>query len=181
MNAMDNNSKIILAGVWEQVNIPICICSERGIFKKYGIDVEFRKVPEGTGKMLDMIEEGSVDLAITVADAFIAGKAKGRPIQICGTWVQSPLVWAIAGAGTNGSFDTFEKLGRRKMNNREGLSFGISRLGSGSHTMAFYLAQQNNIPKSSLSFAVQNDFKSLRKGENCVENRDHYTRLKLFN
>lgn len=179
MNAVDKNSKIILAGVWEQVNIPICICIERGIFKKYGIDVEFRKIPEGTGRMLDMIEEGSVDLAITVADAFISGKAKGRPVQLCGTWVQSPLVWAIAGAGASNSLATFGELGQHKISNEDGLSFGISRVGSGSHTMAFYLAQQNHIPKRSLNFAVQNDFSGLRKGLNCAHRCSRYTNLML--
>ena len=62
-------ASITIAGVPEQVNIPISICKERGIFEKYGIDVVFRAVPEGTGKLLDMIEKGDADIALTVADA----------------------------------------------------------------------------------------------------------------
>ena len=34
------------------------ICLERGIFKKHGIDVTFRLVPEGTGAMLSLLEAG---------------------------------------------------------------------------------------------------------------------------
>lgn len=162
-------SKLILAGVSEQVNIPINICIERGIFKEHGIEVEFRVVPQGTGKMLDLVEEGAVDIAITVADAFIAGKGKGRPIQLCGTWVNSPLVWAVAGraesaSATEKKFDSFDELKKAKIDNNEPIGFGISRQGSGSHTMAHYLAQLNEIPKSSIEFGVHNDFKGLREG-----------------
>jgi hypothetical protein len=34
------------------------ICLERGIFKKHGINVTFRLVPEGTGAMLNLLENG---------------------------------------------------------------------------------------------------------------------------
>jgi hypothetical protein len=90
-------ASLILAGVPEQVNIPINICIERGIFKKYGIDVTFRLVPEGTGAMLNLLEEGGADLALTVTDAFMVGKANGRKVELLGTFVESPLVWAVAG------------------------------------------------------------------------------------
>ena len=63
-------------------SLPIHLCLERGIFKKYGIDVDYRLVPEGTGAMLDKLESGDLDVALTVTDAFIAGKAKGRKIQL---------------------------------------------------------------------------------------------------
>ena len=41
---------------------------------------------------------------------------------------------------------------------------GISRLGSGSHTMGFYLAQLIGIPYDNLSFIVANNFAGLREG-----------------
>lgn len=119
--------------------------------------------------MLDLVERGEVDIAITVADAFIAGKGKGRPIQLCGTWVSSPLVWAIAGPantapGVSKKFDTFDNLKDAKLASNETIKFGISRLGSGSHTMAHYLAQLSDVPKSSIGFGIHNDFKGLREG-----------------
>jgi hypothetical protein len=129
-------------------------------------------VPEGTGKMLDLIEQNAVDIAITVADGFIAGKGKGRNIQMCGTWVHSPLVWAIAGpsvsAPNNKKFTTFEELKDFKLNKNESIEFGISRMGSGSHTMAHYLAKLSAIPTASLDFEVLNDFPNLIKG-NCLQ------------
>lgn len=39
---------------------------------------------------------GDVDLALTVTDAFMVGKASGRKVNLLGTFVESPLVWAVA-------------------------------------------------------------------------------------
>lgn len=163
---------IALACVPEQVNIPIKICQERGIFRKYGIDVIIHSVPEGTGRMLDMIEQGLVDIAITVADATIAGCAKGRPIQLCGSWVNSPLVWAIAGPSEQRKenvepaceIDDINKLNQYKARRGLPLKFGISRFGSGSQTMAQYCCMVNRFDSDMLQFETANDFKGLRAG-----------------
>jgi hypothetical protein len=42
-------TKLSLLGVPEQVMIPVKYCLERGIFEKYGLDVSYTNVPEGTG------------------------------------------------------------------------------------------------------------------------------------
>lgn len=57
---------ITLAGVPEQVNIPIRICMERGLFAKHNCAVVFTEVREGTGRMIDMLEKSEIDLALTV-------------------------------------------------------------------------------------------------------------------
>lgn len=147
--------KIVLAGVPEQVNIPILLSLERNLFKSKGLDVEYRLVPEGTGKMLDLLESGDVDIALTVTDGFIAGKASGRKVNLAGTYVESPLTWCIAGKGS-GEQKKIKDLKR----------FGISRMGSGSHTMAFYAAMLHNIDPASLEFTIANNFTGLRNGVN---------------
>lgn len=38
--------KFILAGVPEQVNIPILLGLERQLFRKYGVELEYKIVPE---------------------------------------------------------------------------------------------------------------------------------------
>ena len=129
-------SKIILGGVPEQVNIPIRIALERGLFQKWGLDVEYRLVPEGTGKMLDLLEKGELDVALTVTDGFIAGKSTGRKVKLCGTFVESPLTWGLVGNPHS------------KLNISDLCRFGISRKGSGSHTMAFYTAMLYKINSS---------------------------------
>mmetsp|Transcript_92818 Transcript_92818/g.181866 ORF Transcript_92818/g.181866 Transcript_92818/m.181866 type:complete len:257 (-) Transcript_92818:293-1063(-) len=164
-------TSITLACVPEQVNIPIKICHERGIFAKYGIEVNLHAVPEGTGKMLDMLEQGIADIAITVADATIAGCAKGRPIQLCGSWVNSPLVWAIAGPRKSkanmeneSEKSNINDLNRYKISHGLPLRFGISRFGSGSQTMAQYCCMVNRLNTEKLQFEAANDFKGLRAG-----------------
>ena len=156
--------KIILAGVPEQVNIPINLCIEHGIFASYGIDVEFRIVPEGTGRMLDLLEADVnngefAHIALCVTDAFIAGKAKGRKVSLCGVYTTSPLCWAVATSGTNSSLSTIDDLKQLPCCN-----IGISRLGSGSHSMAYYLGLKHDIPTEQIEFKVANNFQGLCDG-----------------
>jgi hypothetical protein len=37
-------------------------------------------VPEGTGRMLEMLEKNEADIALTVTDAFIVANSKGRAV-----------------------------------------------------------------------------------------------------
>ena len=69
--------RLILATVPEQVNLPINICIERNLFTKYDIIIEHRIISEGTGKMIDLLEDGTIDLAFTVTDATLTACAKG--------------------------------------------------------------------------------------------------------
>lgn len=163
-------TKLVIAGVPEQVNIPVNICAERGIFKKHGIEVEVAVVPEGTGKMLEMIENGTTDIAITVSDAFMAGRAKGRAIQLCGTWVGSPLIWTIAASPDQLIMEDKHStdLASLKVSDDQDIKIGVSRLGSGSHTMAQYAAMLANVDQKSLEFSIANSFEGLRAGKTTV-------------
>jgi len=172
--------RIVLAAVPEQVNIPILLCLERGLFAAHGIQVELRVVPEGTGKMLDLLESGEVDVAFTVTDALFAGKANGRKVRLVGTFVDSPLVWAVACSGRSaqaGALKTLTDLSQSALKRK--CRFGISRLGSGSHTMATY-ARRHYIEVAggedgegesrqegdgaAVEFVVANNFQGLREG-----------------
>ena len=165
-----SKGRIVLAAVPEQVNIPILLCMERHIFAKHGLEVVHRVVPEGTGKMLDLLESREVDVALTVTDGFIAGKAAGRRVNLAGVFVESPLIWAVAvsaqapsGVALNQLADLIpsKKLGALPNKCR----FGISRLGSGSHTMAIYTGKHLlNLDRSSLEFVVTNNINGLRDG-----------------
>jgi hypothetical protein len=111
--------------------------------------------------MLDLVERGEVDLALCVTDAVIAGVSKGRNVNLCGVFVDSPLRWATIAAPSSSIRDITDL---SLQTNRELCSFGISRYGSGSHTMAYYLALQLNIPASALRFVTSNNFSGLREG-----------------
>ena len=78
------------------------------------MNVEYKVVPEGTGAMLDALENKLADVATTVTDVrlvsmisiyggyvyifpicqgLIAGIAKKRKVEMIGTFVESPLIW----------------------------------------------------------------------------------------
>jgi ABC-type nitrate/sulfonate/bicarbonate transport system substrate-binding protein len=165
--------KIRLACVPEQVNIPVQIALESGIFEKHNIQTEVKWVPEGTGKMIEMMERDEVDIALTVADAMLVARSKQRNIQLCGCWVPSPLVWAIASSPKNSSYKDLKSFWNERQKQRiNELRVGISRPGSGSQTMASYMAMVNGLHSadaksgsSILSFTTANDFKNLRQGK----------------
>lgn len=162
---MENSLKRIrLAGVPEQAFIPIKLAQETGIFAKLGIDVEWVSTPEGTGKLLSLVESGEVDVSLTVTDGFIAGKAKGREVSLCGTYISSPLVWACS-VGTSSSYDTMEEMVSKS--GTEPVKWGVSRMGSGSHTMGVYASTNMNVPSDNQEFVVADNFQGLRDGANA--------------
>lgn len=98
----------------------------------------------------------TVDLfMLPYLDAFIVAKSKGRNISLCGTFVHSPLVWALAGKYSTSATSIW---------NNKPIRFGISRLGSGSHTMAYYAAMKNRVDPANLEFVVANDINGLLAG-----------------
>lgn len=160
---MQSNIKLVIAGVPEQVNLPIQLCIEQQIFVEFGLDIEYRIVPEGTGKLIELVESGEVDIAIMVTDGFIVGRSNGKHINLLGTYVDSPLLWAIA-AHPQSSMDGIRDINAERMGKAP--KYGISRRGSGSHTMAFYTNMKHELGAidDTTSFVVANNFAGLRQG-----------------
>jgi hypothetical protein len=154
----------------EQVNIPVDMVKELRIDAKYNIDLQVLSVPEGTGKMLTMLENGEADIAMTVSDAFIVANAKGRAVELVGTWVSSPLVWAVAASPALPKEVTSVSAlyaHRQKLTGDHAckLRVGISRPGSGSQTMATYMAMLHELDyEHGLEFVVANNFDNLKRG-----------------
>jgi mannosyl-oligosaccharide alpha-1,3-glucosidase len=113
---------------------------------KFPFLVELIPFPSGTGHMITSLRSDSVDICIGLTEGWIAGllneagqKAKGY--NIVGSWVENPLRWAIVTGRNRDKINTVEDL----KHNRQ---VGVSRMGSGSHVMAFVLAQQEGWLKS---------------------------------
>lgn len=167
---MASKVTVRLACVPEQVNIPVDILKNLHIDEKYNFDIQVLTVPEGTGKMLDMLERGDADIAMTVSDAFIVANAKGRAVELVGTWVSSPLVWAVAASPslpadiiTISDLVQYRQIITGDPNCK--LRIGISRPGSGSQTMATYMAMLHQLDyHNGLEFVVANNFDGLKKG-----------------
>ena len=155
---MSSNS-FRLGFVPEQVNLPLVICHEKGIFARHGLEVSFQLVPEGTGKMLDLLESEEIDIAFPVTDALIVAAAKGRPVTLLGTYVASPLIWSAV-TGNSAAFNNFEDLRDRN----KPVTIAVSRFGSGSHTMGQYAGSLYEL--KDLHFHVSNTFAGLRDDVN---------------
>ncbi len=141
-------SKIVkIAGVPEHFNLPWHLCIENGEFDVSGIDLQWTDVPEGTGKMCQMLRDGETDLAVILTEGIIKDITAGNNASIVQVYVQSPLIWGIH-VDAKSNFQNLADLENKKA--------AISRLGSGSHLMSFVNAQNNHWDTNSLQFEIVN-------------------------
>lgn len=138
---------IKIAGVPEHFNLPWQMCIEDGEFDAVGIDLEWTDVPEGTGKMCQMLRDGETDIAVILTEGIIKDIAAGNPAKIVQVYVQSPLIWGIH-VDAKSNYKELADLKDKKP--------AISRLGSGSHLMSIVNAKNQNWDSSTLQFEIVN-------------------------
>lgn len=139
---------IRIAGVPEHFNLPWHLCIEGGEFEEMGIDLQWTDVPEGTGKMCQMLRNNETDLAIILTEGIVKDITDGNESSIIQQYVQSPLIWGIH-VDKNASYSTVSDLENTKV--------AISRPGSGSHLMAVVNAEKQNWNTSDLEFEIVNN------------------------
>jgi len=109
--------------------------------------------PSGTGQLIARLTKDEIDVAIALTDPLISGIANGSTAyKLCGSYVSTPLNWAVI-TGKDTKFQNISDL--------KGTTIGISRLGSGSQTMAFVMALQQGWPTEDLRFQINNDIHGL--------------------
>ncbi len=140
--------EIRIIGVPEHFNFPWQLAIEEGAFEERGIDLQWTDIPEGTGKMCQMLKEDETDLAIILTEGIIKSITEGNPVKIVQEYVSSPLLWGIH-VGTKSDFKALSDL--------EGAKVAISRYGSGSHLMAFVHAKKEGWDTDKLRFEVINN------------------------
>lgn len=149
-----------IAGVPEHFNLPWHLCIENGEFEEVGIDLQWIDVPEGTGKMCEMLKEGEVDLAILLSEGIIKSISDENPSSILQKYVESPLIWGIH-TSSNSSITTEDELQNKVI--------AISRYGSGSHLMSVLHAKSKGWDVANLKFKVvhtiEGAIKALSDGE----------------
>lgn len=138
---------IKIAGVPEHFNLPWHLCIDEGQFDAVGIDLQWTDVPEGTGKMCQMLRNGETDIAIILTEGIIKDIAAGNESKIVQVYVQSPLIWGIHVA-YDSEFRSVSELEHKKI--------AVSRMGSGSHLMAIVNAEHQNWNTEKLSFEIVN-------------------------
>ena len=136
-----------IVGVPEHFNLPWHLCLENGEFEKENIDLQWTDVPEGTGKMCQMLRDGTADIAVILTEGIIKDIVNGNPSKIVQIYVESPLIWGIHVAA-HSTFQTLADLENTKV--------AISRQGSGSQLMAFVNAKNQGWDTSKLQFEIVN-------------------------
>ena len=136
-----------IAGVPEHFNLPWHLSLENGEFQANEIDLQWTDVPEGTGKLCQMLRNDETDIAVILTEGIIKDIIAGNQSKIVQIYVESPLIWGIHVAA-NSNYQTISDLENTKV--------AISRLGSGSQLMAYVNANNQGWNSNSLHFEIIN-------------------------
>ncbi|MES2239087.1 MAG: substrate-binding domain-containing protein [Bacteroidota bacterium] len=138
---------IKIAGVPEHFNLPWHLAIENKEFEAQKIDLQWTDVAEGTGKMCQMLRDGSTDIAVILSEGIVKDIVAGNPSKIVQVYVDSPLIWGIHVAAKS----NYESLA-----DIENTKVAISRLGSGSQLMAYVNANNQGWKTDNLQFEIIN-------------------------
>ena len=136
-----------IAGVPEHFNLPWHLCLENQEFETENINLEWTDVPEGTGKLCQMLRDGTTDIAVILTEGIVKDILAGNPSKIVQVYVDSPLIWGIHVAA---------KSKYKKLSDLKETKVAISRLGSGSQLMAYVNAKNQGWKTDSLQFEIIN-------------------------
>jgi ABC-type nitrate/sulfonate/bicarbonate transport system substrate-binding protein len=137
-----------IIGVPEHFNLPWHLAIEEGAFKERGIDITWTDIPEGTGKMCELLKNKETDLAIILTEGIVKSITEGNKVKIIQEYIASPLLWGIH-VDANSTYKSLEEL--------KNTTAAISRFGSGSHLMAYVQAKQMGWKTGKLKFNLVNN------------------------
>ena len=138
---------IKIVGVPEHFNLPWQLCIENGEFEAESINLQWTNIPEGTGKMCQMLRDEETDIAVILTEGIVKDIVGGNPSSIVQVYVESPLIWGIHVAA-NSKYKTLSDI--------ENTKAAISRLGSGSQLMAYVNANNEGWKTEDLQFEIVN-------------------------
>ena len=153
-----------IGGVPEHFNYAWYIALKEHHFRNQGIDLQWVDCHGGTGEMVQGLQNNKIDMAVVLTEGIVKAISEGNPSKIVQTFVQSPLVWGIH-VTTNAPYKSLTDLKQKYA--------AISRIGSGSHLMAYVHAKQMGWnPKTDLRFNIVNH---LQGGIEALQHgRAHY-------
>lgn len=134
-----------IIGVPEHFNFPWQLAIEEGAFEARGINLTWKDIPEGTGKMAQLLKDHETDLAIILTEGIVKSITEGNPSKIVQEYIATPLLWGIHVA---------DKSRYKTLSDLRNKSAAISRYGSGSHLMAYINAQNQGWDTEELKFEV---------------------------
>ena len=139
---------ITVGGVPEHFNLPWHRCIEHGKFEENGAKVIWKEFPEGTGAMCKALRSGEIDAAVILTEGVIRDIINGNKSKIIQTYISSPLIWGIH-VDAASSYRNIQDL--------KGKKAAISRMGSGSHLMAYVNAEHMDWDTRDLKFEIVNN------------------------
>ncbi len=146
--------KVRIIGVPEHFNLPWHMAIEEGAFSERGIDLQWTDIPEGTGRMCQLLDNKETDIAIILTEGLIKSITEGNKSKIVQEYIASPLQWGIHVAAQS-DYNELDQLKNTKA--------AISRFGSGSHLMSYVNAQNQNWNLDTLKFEVVNNLEGAVK------------------
>lgn len=162
------NIKII--GVPEHFNLPWHLAMEDNAFEDRGIQLDWTDVPEGTGKMTQMLQDGEADMGIILTEGIIKSISQGNPCKIVQEYVSSSLLWGI---------HVDASIEHSSIADIKDAPVAISRMGSGSHLMAYINAQNQGWDTEKLQFEIINNLdgavENLTNGSGAYFMWEHFT------
>jgi len=148
-----SSRSFVVGGVPEPMNLPWHMALADGTFANEGIAVEWVDHPGGTGAIAAALTERTLDVATILTEGAVAAIVNGADLRICSLWMTSPLIWGIHVAGHSTA---------RTIHDIEPVRFAVSRLGSGSHLMAYLLAARDGFRLRPTQLVVVGDIDGAR-------------------
>ena len=163
------SQKLRIGFVPEHFSTPLAFAQQR-----FNLPGDLTPEPLGTGALTSRLkasssDENALDVAVGLTEGFVAdlGKieAKGEDVTygIVGTYVESPLCWAISTGAKRDDLKSVTDLKNKRV--------GVSRIGSGSYVMSYVLADQQGWleqGKDPFGIVVAGNFEALRASVNLA-------------
>lgn len=119
--------------------------------------------------MVTALQSGEIDIGVGLTEGWIAALGKAQEAQkdagfkVVGTYVETPLCWAISTGARRDEINSVDDLKGKKV--------GVSRIGSGSYVMSFVLADREgwldpHSPSPPFPVEPLNTFANLREAVN---------------
>lgn len=148
-------SNLRIGGVPEHFNLPWKLCIESGALAEFGLNATWTDFYSGTGAMVQALNDGSIDVATLLTEGAIAALAKNdSQFQLFSFYTKTPLIWGVHVPASS-------KI--QSLENLKECTFAISRYGSGSHLMAYLLAESLGCDLQSLNFKIIDNLDGARE------------------
>ncbi len=134
-----------VGGVPEHFNLPWHLGREAGVPERIGVGLTWRDYPDGSGAMAAALRAGELDAALLLTEGAVAGVANGGGFRIASLYTESSLIWGIHVPARSRFVGVADIRGAR---------YAISRLGSGSHLIAFVHARAQGWPVDTLELVT---------------------------